>query len=174
MADVAYGIRQNGVPQGRWGALRGWWKSVCDQGPRGPLRSLEPRVHWMPPDLHGFEKWDFDALGLPNDFVRQVVVARRDSGCVVGPIGCGRIWELGPIPGLGPTLHLLLPSLFIRDKVTKTSHILVEPDLIDAEFRKAWMLFFCRSGHPVVTCEQFLGIFLTPFFLRSLSLICLR
>ena len=28
---------------------------------------------------------------------------------------------------------------------------------IDAEFRKAWMPFFCRSGHPVVTPDQFLG-----------------
>ena len=33
---------------------------------------------------------------------------------------------------------------------------MVEPHLIDAEFRKAWMPFFCRSGHPVVTPDQFL------------------
>ena len=32
----------------------------------------------------------------------------------------------------------------------------MEPHLIDAEFRKAWMPFFCRSGHPVVTADQFL------------------
>ena len=32
----------------------------------------------------------------------------------------------------------------------------MEPHLIDAEFRKAWMPFFCRSGHPVVTPDQFL------------------
>ena len=30
------------------------------------------------------------------------------------------------------------------------------PHLIDAELRKAWMPFFCRSGHPVVTADQFL------------------
>ena len=40
--------------------------------------------------------------------------------------------------------------------MAKTSQILVEPHLIDAEFRKAWVPFFCRSGHPVVTVEQFL------------------
>ena len=34
---------------------------------------------------------------------------------------------------------------------------MVEPHLIDAEFRKAWMPFFCSSGHPVVSPEQFLG-----------------
>ena len=30
------------------------------------------------------------------------------------------------------------------------------PHLIDAEFRKAWVPFFCRSGHPVVTPDQLL------------------
>ena len=29
--------------------------------------------------------------------------------------------------------------------------------MIDAEFRKAWMPFFCKSGHPVVTIDQFLS-----------------
>ena len=43
-----------------------------------------------------------------------------------------------------------------------TSRILVEPHLIDDEFRKAWMPFFCRSGHPVVTVDQFLD-FVDPF-----------
>ena len=27
---------------------------------------------------------------------------------------------------------------------------------VTIEFRKAWMLFFCRSGHPLVTPDQFL------------------
>ena len=31
-------------------------------------------------DLHGFYKWVFDALGVFNDFVRQVVNTRKDSG----------------------------------------------------------------------------------------------
>ena len=46
--------------------------------------------------------------------------------------------------------------------MAKTSQILVEPHLIDAEFRMASMPFFCRSGHPVVTVEQFLH-FVDPF-----------
>ena len=33
---------------------------------------------------------------------------------------------------------------------------MVEPHLIDAEFRKAGMPFFCRSGHPIITVDQFL------------------
>ena len=43
------------------------WASVC----------LDPRVGWIPLDLHGFYKWVFDALGLPNEFVKQVVVHGR-------------------------------------------------------------------------------------------------
>ena len=46
--------------------------------------------------------------------------------------------------------------------MTKTSQILVERHLVDAEFRKGWMPFFCRSGHLVVTVEQFLQ-FVDPF-----------
>ena len=36
------------------------------------------------------------------------------------------------------------------------SGILVQPALIDAHFRKAWMPHFRREGHPVVTVQAFL------------------
>ena len=59
--------------------------------------------------------------------------------------------------GLGQTSFLLPPFLVVKDPQTESSWILVDPHLIDAEFRKAWMpFFFCRSGHPVVTPDQFL------------------
>ena len=67
VAGVLDGLRQNGFSQGRWDALHGRGKAVCDQGPRGPLRTL-----WFTgssPDLHGFCKWVFDSLGLLNVFV---------------------------------------------------------------------------------------------------------
>ena len=56
------------------------------------------------------------------------------------------------------------PSSFlvIQDEEAQTSRILVEPHLIDAELRKAWMPYFCRSGHLVVTVDQFLD-FVDPF-----------
>ena len=38
----------------------------------------------------------------------------------------------------------------------------LNPHPIDAEFCKAWMPYFCRSGHPVVTVSQFLD-FVDPF-----------
>ena len=49
------------------------------------------------------------------------------------------------------------------------SAILVEPHLIDAEFRKAWLPFFCRSGHPVVTVDQYLS-FVHPFLAQEAEL----
>ena len=85
-------------------------------------------------------------------------------GFVSGRGGFGKISALGRVFGCGLILFLLLLSLSLR---TGSSRILVEPRLIDAEFHKAWMPFFCRFGHPVVTPEQFLGL-LVIHCLRSL------
>ena len=90
-------------------------------------------------------------MDLLNDFTNQVVVCRRDSGI--------RKWTrwLREHLGAGPDFVPPSPFLVVQDPLTKASRILVEPHLIDAEFRKAWMPFFCRSGHPVVTTDQFLA-----------------
>ena len=45
----------------------------------------------------------------------------------------------------------------------------MEPHLIDAEFRMAWLPFFCRSGHPVVIVDQFLS-FVDPFLHQEAEL----
>ena len=79
VADALKGIRQQVFSPGRLEALHRYWREVCRQGPCGPVLSLEPWVNWVPPDLHGFFEWVFDTLKLLNDFVRQVVVVRRDS-----------------------------------------------------------------------------------------------
>ena len=121
--------------------------------------SLHPwDLTWVPlSDLHGFDKWVFDAMDLLNDFTKQVVVSRRETG--------SRKWtrwlreDLGawPYAWLRPDFVSPSPFLVVEDPLTEASRILVEPHLIDAEFRKAWMPFFCRSGHPVVTTDQFLA-----------------
>ena len=103
-----------------------------------------------------FYKWVFDSIQLLNDFLKQVVVSRRDSGI--------RKWtwwlrgDLGYRPYSWLRLDFVPPSPFlvVKDTQTQSSRILVELHLIDAEFRKAWMFFFWRSGHPVVTVDQFL------------------
>ena len=53
-------------------------------------------------------------------------------------------------------MYLLPLLLVVKDPRTESSRILVEPHLIDAGFRKAWMPFSCRSCHPVVAPDQFL------------------
>ena len=58
--------------------------------------------------------------------------------------------------GFGLILFLLLPSLLLKILRLSPSQVIVEPHLIDAEFRKAWMPYFCRTGHPPVSAEQFL------------------
>ena len=80
VADVLKGIRNKGFTQSRWDALLGFWNAVCRHGPCGPLSSLHPWDSGIPPDLHGFDKWVFDSLELLNEFLKQVVVSRRDIG----------------------------------------------------------------------------------------------
>ena len=97
----------------------------------------------------------FLMLWALNDFVGQVMVARTDSGLR----GCAN-WlreDLGARPHAWLRADFVPPSPFhvTKDKVAKTSQI-------DAEFRKAWMPYICRSRHPVVAVEHFLN-FVDPF-----------
>ena len=102
-----------------------YWGAVCRQGPCGPLRSLEPWVHWIPPDLHGFYTWVLDALGCSVVLLGSWLNFVGILGCVVGPIGCERIWGLGPTHGSSPILYLPLHFLVMRGKVAKISQILL-------------------------------------------------
>ena len=103
--------RQNGFSQARWDALLGRWKTVSEQGPYGPLRSLEPWVHGIPPDLHGLFKWVVDAPSLLDDFVRQVVVSRGDPGLRGWANWLGE--DLGSRPYTSPR-HL--PSMLLKTR----------------------------------------------------------
>ena len=80
VADVLKGIGQHGFTQAGWDALQRFWAAVCRHGHCGPICSLDLWNGWVPPDLHGFCKWVFDALDVLSDFTRQVVVSRRDAG----------------------------------------------------------------------------------------------
>ena len=142
LADVLRGIRSRGFSQPRWGALLGFWEAVCRHGPCGPISSLDPGDKWIRLDLQGFYKWVFDSIELLNDFLERVVVSRWDVGI--------RKWtswlreDLGsrPYAWLRPDFVPHSPCLVVKDPQTDSSRILVEPHLIDAEFRKAWMPFF--------------------------------
>ena len=90
-----------------------------------------------------------------NRFVKQVVVTRRDSKLLQWGNWLREDMGSRPYAWLRPDYVPPAPFLVVKDSEQETSRILVEPHLIDAEFRKAWLPFFCRSGHLVVTVDQF-------------------
>ena len=91
-----------------------------------------------------------------NGFVRQVVISRRDGGIRRWNRWLREDLSSRPYAWLRPDFVPPSPFLVIKDPPTQSSQIIVEPHHIDAEFRKAWMPYFCRSGHPQVSAEQFL------------------
>ena len=98
----------------------------------------------------------FDFLELLHDFLKQIVVSRRDVGIRKWAYLLREDLFSRPYAWLMPDFVPPSPFLVVKDPQTQSSRILVEPHLIDAEFRKAWTPFFCRCGHPVVTPDQFL------------------
>ena len=144
VADVLKGIRSKGFTQTRWDALLRYWSAVCRHGPCGPITSLHPWDDWIPPDLHGFFKWVFDSLEALNGFLRQVVVSRRDDGIREWTGLLREDLSSRPYAWLRPDFFPPSPFLVVKDPQTQSSRILVEPHLIDAEFRKAWVPFFLQ------------------------------
>ena len=78
-----------------------------------------------------------------------------------------------PYAWLRPDFVPWSPFLVVKDPLTEASRILVEPHLIDAEFRKAWMPFFCRSAILLLLLTSFWDLWVI-FCFRSLSWIFLE
>ena len=141
----------------RQGLLLCGWHAVVRMGPTGPVTSFEPWTHWTTPDLHGFYKWTMDTKALLNEFVLKVVRHRQTSRLQAWS---NWIWEdltSHPYQWLRP--EFVPPASYLVCKphdFPNGSGILVQPSLIDAHFRKAWMPYFRRDGHPVVTSQAFL------------------
>ena len=154
VADVLKGIKSKGFTQARWNALLGYWGAVCRHGPCGPITSLHPWDDWIPPDIHGFYKWVFDSLDVLNGFLKQVVVSRKEDGVRKWTRWLREDFSSRPYFYLRPDFVPPSPFLVVKDSDSKASRIIVEPHLIDAEFRKAWMPYFCR--YPPVSADQFL------------------
>ena len=140
VADVLKGIRSKGFTKSRWDAPIRYSDAVCRHGPCGPVSSLHPWENWVPPDLHGFYKWVFDSLEVLN----------------------GEDLSSRPYIWLRPDFVPPSPFLVVKDSQTQSSRVVVEPHLIDAEFRKAWMPYFCSRiswicpGSLVETCRKLL------------------
>ena len=83
----------------------------------------------------------FDSLELLNGFLGQVVVSRRDDGIRKWTWWLREDLSSRPYVWLRPDFLPPSPFLVVKDPQTQSS-LLVEPHLIDAEFRKAWMPLF--------------------------------
>ena len=164
VGDVLKGVRKNGFSTSRWQALVLRWASVRRQGPTGPVLTLEPWRDWLPPDLHGFYAWVFDTLKVLDRFISQVATARRDAAVLSWKRWLHEDLSSRPYKYLRPDLVPPAPYLICDPKQTPGgSGILVQPSLIDAQFRKAWMPFFRRGERDPVTPHgffDFIGNFL--------------
>ena len=157
VAGVLKGIREqrvHSVSVGRFGSVLGGCMSPWSLWSHFFSSSRE---NWVLPDLHGFYKCVFDSLEVLNGFLRQVVISRRDEGIRKWKVWLREDLSSRPYAWLRPDFVPPSPFLVIHDSSTQSSHVVVEPHLVDAEFRKAWLPYFCRSGHPEVSAEKFLG-----------------
>ena len=133
------------------------WRAVVRMGRTGPVTSLDPWTHWIPPDLHGFYKWAVDTLALLNEFVLKVVRHRQTSRFQAWSNWIREDLTSHPYQWLRPEFVPPAPYLVCKPQDSPNgSGILVQPALVDAHFRKAWMPYFRREGHPVVTVQAFL------------------
>ena len=145
VADVLKGIRQHVFSQSRWDVLFRYWGSVFRHGPCGLVRTLWSLGCCMDSFGGSLTLWvcSMTLLGGLWPFVGNLT-------CIAGLAGCGAdllyAW-------LRPDLVPPSPFLVIKDADAQTSQILVKPHLNDAEFRKACMPFFCRSGYLVVAVQ---------------------
>ena len=130
---------------------------MCRHGLCGPICSFHPWDKWIPPDLHGFYKSVSDDLGLLNNFTKQVVVSRRDSGILK--------WTGWLREDLGVRPYAWLRARFCSSFSISCRQGPSDPvfsdfglNLISLMLSSARLgcLFFCRSGHPVVSPDQFL------------------
>ena len=90
------------------------------------------------------------------DFIHRVVVHRREEAI--------RVWRnwiredplVRPYRWLRPDLVPPAPFLQCEPHITPDgSGVLSDPNRIDAEFRKAWLPYFCRSGQREASLDEF-------------------
>ena len=145
VCNALKGIKVHGFSDARVTPLWHRWRAVVRMGLTGPVTSFEPWTHWVPPDLH------------LNEFVLKVVHHRQTARLQAWSNSIREDLTSHPCQWLRPEFVPLAPHLVCKPRDSPNrSGILVQPALIDAHFRKAWMPYFRRGGHPVVTPQAFL------------------
>ena len=150
-----------------------YWGAVCRHGPCGRLSSLHPWDSGIPPDLHGFYKWVFDCLELLNDFLKQVVVSRRDVGIRKWTRWLREDLSSRPYVWLWPDFVPPSPFLVVKDSQTQSSRgFWLNLILLMLSSAKSGCIF---SAGLVMMLLLLISswVLLVIFCLRSLSLIFL-
>ena len=125
---------------------------ICGQLLRGwdPLVPIRPSSLGLTgsPDLHGFYEWVMDSIDLLIKCTLDVVHRRQTTRLQAWS---NWIWEdisSQTYQWLRPDFVSPAPYLFCKPEDSPNgSGILVQPALIDAHFRKAWIPYFCSEGH---------------------------
>ena len=153
--DVLGAIIRCGVSLSRLLELIAQWDQILALGPMYPF-TLDDISCGRDLGIGAF----FDATtGVHRrlcDFIHQVVVHRRDEAI--------RVWRnwiredplVHPCRWLRPDLVPRAPFLQCEPHLTPdVSGVLSDPYRIDAEFRKAWLPYFCRSGQRETSLDEF-------------------
>ena len=153
--DILGAMIRYGVSLSRSVELTAQWDQILALGPMYPVTEDDLSVGR---DL-GIGAFFDVAAGVHRrlcEFVHQVVVHRRDEAV--------REWRnwiredplVHPYRWLRPDLVPPAPFLQCEPCLTPDgSGVLSDPNQIDAEFRKAWLPYFCRSGQREASLDEF-------------------
>ena len=145
--DVIDDMFRNGFTLARSLELAAQWSCILSTGPLHPVTMG---------GLGWFHEVVGDLHGRLSDFIQKVVVRRRDEA-----IRSWRGWLredplVRPYRWLSP--DLVPPSPFLRCDPHLTpggSGVLADPNLIDEELCKAWLLHFRHSGQREASLKDF-------------------
>ena len=170
--DLLGAMIRSGVSLSRSVELTIQWDQILALGPMFPV-TLEDLSVDRGLGIGALFEVASDVHRRLSDFIHQVVIHRRDAA-----IQGWRNWiREDPLvhPYRWRRPHLVPPAPFLQCEPHLTpdgSGVLSDPNQIDAEFRKAWLPYFCRSGQRETSLEEF-GFEVAGdcrFFLRFISL----
>ena len=152
--DLLGAMIRSGVSLSRSVELTIQWNRILALGPMFPVTLEDLSAQRL-----GIGVWfevASDVHRRLSDFIHQVVVHRRDAA-----IQGWRNWVredplVHPYRWLRPDLVPPAPFLQCEPHLTPDgSGVLADPNQIDAEFRKAWLPYFCRSGQRETSLDEF-------------------
>ena len=153
--NVLGAMIQYGVSLSRSVELTAQWDRILAAGPLYPV-TLGDLGAVRGLGIGDFHRVVSDVHHRLSDFIHAVVVHRRDEA-----VGWWRKWireDLMVHPKRWLRPDFVPPAPFLPWKPHLTlggSGVLADPAKNVEEFRKAWLPFFCRSGHRDTSLEEF-------------------